>query len=144
MPGDEPSTTPEPETVATNVLELATAHTHAAVTVVVAPTQTVGEVTASTGVGLTVSVAVEKQPVGSLYVIVAVPGAGVADMPPAMPVVEPIVPIAVLLLLQVPSGAVFVSVVVAPWHTANTPPMAGGLELTVIVAVAMQPEPGSV
>lgn len=66
VPGDEPNTTPEPETVATKVLELATAQTHAAVTVVVAPTQTVGEVTASTGVGLTVSVAVVKQPVGSL------------------------------------------------------------------------------
>lgn len=73
-----------------------------------------------------------------------VPGGGVEDMPPAIPVVEPIVPIAVLLLLHVPNGAVFVKVVVPPWHTANVPPIAGGLGFTVTVAVVMQPEPGSV
>ena len=62
------------------------------------------------------------QPVGNVYVIVVDP----PDTPVTTPVVEPIVAIAVLLLLHVPPADVFVSVVVLPTQTLVTPPIAAG------------------
>jgi hypothetical protein len=88
---------------------------------------------------LTVSIAVEKQPVVvSLYVIVEVP----AVMPKAIPEELPIVATDVVLLLHVPPPVVLVSVVADPTHTLKDPLIGFGAGFTVTVVVAKQP-PGA-
>jgi hypothetical protein len=90
------------------------------------------------GAAFTVATAVVKQPVGSVYVIVDVPGA----TPNKAPFAEPIVAMPVVLLAHVPPPVVLVSVEVAPTHTDRTPPMFGGSALTVTIRTAAQPEGG--
>lgn len=63
--------------------------------------------------------------------------------PPTTPVTTPdvelIVAVPASLLLQVPPGVKLVTVPVAPTHTADVPPIAPGLALTVTVLVTLQP-----
>jgi hypothetical protein len=89
------------------------------------------------GFGLTVTAEVRKQPVGSWYVIVAVPDA----MPVTKPVIGPTVAIAVLLLLQLPLAVADVSVICDPAHIFAGPVITEGKGLMVAVAADMQPLP---
>jgi hypothetical protein len=84
---------------------------------------------------LTVTTVVRMQPVGSVYVIVAVPVA----MPETTPVVVTMVAMAMLLLLHVPAVEVFVNVVVSPRQTEAEPPITAGSGSTVTTVVAVQP-----
>jgi len=68
--------------------------------------------------------------------MVAVPAA-----PPEIKPVAPTVAIPVALLLHVPPLMASVNVVVAPAHTAVTPVMINGDELTATILVTVQPEP---
>jgi hypothetical protein len=64
------------------------------------------------------------------------------EVPEATPVTipeEPIVAIAVALLLQVPPGVALVNVMVWPWQTPTGPKMAASA-FTVTTYVALQPE----
>lgn len=61
-------------------------------------------------------------------------------MPPATPLVLSMVPTEAVLLLHVPPAVLLVSVVVAPTHTADAPPMAAGLGLMVTVMAASGPQ----
>ena len=83
------------------------------------------------GKGLTAITLVITQPVGAVSVIVVVPVA----TPVTIPLDRPMVAVPVLLLIHVPPEAASVSVEVAPMHTVDGPPIAGGIGLTVIVVV---------
>jgi len=87
------------------------------------------------GEGFTVMPVVVIQPVGNVYVIVAVP----ADMPPTVPFAAPTVPTAVLLLVQAPPADASLRVVVAPAQTVVTPVIDAGSGLTVTGVTAKQP-----
>lgn len=91
------------------------------------------------GNGSTVKVIVVKQPDGVVYVIVVVPGAGVAETPVTTPVPKPTVAIAGVLLVHVPPGTEWVSVVLLPWQTDEEPPIAAGAGVTVSTFVDVQP-----
>jgi hypothetical protein len=139
---DIPVTTPVDEpTVATVVVPLShVPPVGAPVSTIVEPMHTcipAGELVIAVGSGLTVTTAVLIQPVGSVYVIVAVVA---TETVPAVisPVSEPIAA-TVLLLLQVPPAVASNAVVVAPEHTASVPVMAAGSAFTVIVVVTGQP-----
>jgi hypothetical protein len=135
---------PEPDTVATAPFELLQPPPNGVlVSVIVLPAHTVvGPLIAPAAV-LTVTTAVVIQPPVDVYVIVAVPGAGVEDTPITTPVVDPTDAIAALLLLHVPPGVAELSVVVLPWHIVSTPVIFAGIGNTVKVIVAIQP-PGVV
>ncbi len=111
----------------------------ALLSVVVCPTHMLIVPVMLAGSGNTVNVLVVKQVLGSVYVIVAVPGAGVADMPVTMPVPKPMSAIAGVLLAHVPPDMGWVSVVVSPWHTLSVPTIAAGAGVTVTTLVAVQP-----
>lgn len=61
-------------------------------------------------------------------------------MPVKIPLEEPMVPTAGVLLLQVPPAVMCVNVVVALTHTFSVPVIAGGAVDTVTIAVVIQPE----
>lgn len=86
------------------------------------------------GSGLTVSDIVVKQPPGSAYPMIVVPGVS----PDTIPVADPILAISGLVLVQVPPPA-SVSTSVAPTQTVDDPEIAAGVGLTVTFAVAKQP-----
>jgi len=83
---------------------------------------------------LTVTVLDEVHPVGSIYVMDAVPVATVVNVPAdgSITATEP------LPLVQVPPEDASVSVVVAPAHKDVVPPMAAGDELTITGAETLQ------
>ena len=93
------------------------------------------------GSGFTVTTTVDIQPVGKLYVIVAVR----AVVPVAVPVTSTVLPVAkmetteVLLLLQVPDGVTSLRLVVEPWQTLSIPNIDPGSGFTVTTAVAVHP-----
>jgi len=60
-------------------------------------------------------------------------------MPVIIPVPEPTVATAVLVLLHAPPGVASLTVVVAPVHRDKTPEMAAGNGLTVIVVIEAHP-----
>jgi hypothetical protein len=91
------------------------------------------------GSGNTEKVIVAIQEEGVVYVIVVVPGAGVAETPPAMPVANPTLPIAGVLLDHVPPATGCDNVVVRPWHTELAPTIAAGAGVTVTTSVEIQP-----
>ena len=91
------------------------------------------------GVGSTVNVMVVKQPDGNVYVIVAVPGAGVADTPVTTPVPIPTLAVAGALLVHVPPAVGCVRVVVSPSHTDVAPTIGAGAAVTVATTVLVQP-----
>ena len=99
-------------------------------------TQTVFAPVIDPGNGFTETNLVAKHPVElRIYETVDVP----ADSPVTIPVAEPILAIAVNELVQVPPEVALVNVVLAPAQTAEDPAIAAGEELTVIVAVEVQP-----
>ena len=85
------------------------------------------------GVVLTVTTAVRKQDVAvMMYDIVVVP----ALTPVTIPVPEPMVPTAVLLLDHVPPPVELVKAVIEPAHTDSVPLIAFGKAFTVTTRVA--------
>ena len=72
-----------------------------------------------------------------MNVIIVVPAA----MPATMPVREPTVAVAVVLLLQVPAPLASLSAVVLPVHTVVVPVMAAGSGTTFTVVVALHNPP---
>lgn len=89
------------------------------------------------GPGVIVSVRVATQPVGSVYVMVAVP----VTTPVTTPLDEPIATVEGSLLLHDPPADASVSVALAPAHSVARPVMAPGSGLTVSIAVTEQPGP---
>ncbi len=88
-------------------------------------------------IGLTNTGIVTKQPEVSEYVIVALP----PEMPVTIPVKEPIVAIALLLLLQLPPAVVSLSAITELSHTVSGPDIAAGTEHGGIFAVALFKNP---
>jgi hypothetical protein len=76
-------------------------------------------------------------PEASEYVIVTVPD----DIPFTMPLAEPTVATALLLLLHVPPASVLERVAVGPSQTVLAPVIAAGVPVTVTVCIAGQPAP---
>lgn len=105
----------------------------------VLPWQILIEPVMAAGMGCTVNTDVVKQVLGKVYVMIVVPGGGVADMPVTRPVPKPTVAIAGLLLVHVPLGTGWLSVVVNPSHTLNVPVIATGAGVTVTTIVDVQP-----
>lgn len=110
--------------------------------VIEAATQTVPGpvITPAFGSGFTVNGVVTRQPVGKVYVIVAVPTA----MPVTTPEDVPIAAVPVALLLHVPPPEASVSVVVKVRQTCVVPPIEAGSGFTVTGAVTKQPVPAAV
>lgn len=133
VPGPTPTATPVVEPiVATDVVPLLhVPPTVEVLNVVDAPWQILVVPVMAAGNGITVNVFVVKQLLGSVYVIIVVPGAGVADTPPTTPDAIPTVPIAGVLLVHVPAGTAWVNVVVRPSHTEEAPVIATGAGVTV-------------
>jgi hypothetical protein len=104
----------------------------ASVTVIVLPTQTVVLPAMVSGSAFTVSVLVMIQPVGKVYVIMAVPGV------PPVAIEPPMETTPILLLLHVPPPVASVSVTDKPVQMPRGPPIAAGNGLTVIVSRAIQ------
>lgn len=104
--------------------------------VVVYPVHTVSEPVIAEGVALTVIGFVAMQPVGNVYVSVAVP----AETPVQMPVHAPTTAIVVLLLvhpqLVLPEEPNDDD---DPAHTVDAPDIAAGNGLTVTTAITRQP-----
>jgi hypothetical protein len=131
-----PLTTPLVLTVATLVLALL--HTCPDVveeSVVLLPAQTVCVPVIAAGVLVTDVAKVLWQPVESVYDMVVRPPMTAL----LIPVAEPIVATAVLLLAHVPPAGVAEYVVVAPEHTEAEPLIAEGVVFTVTTLVAKQP-----
>lgn len=85
--------------------------------------------------GLTVMVFVTIQPSPKEYDMVAVPEV----IPVTIPDNEPTAATEELLLVQTPPETELLSIIVVPTQTEDGPVIAPGAELTVTVAVAMQP-----
>ena len=136
VPADTPLTRPEPvptEAIA-ELLLLHVAVPDGSLTVVAPPTQMVVGPVIADGNGLTVTGWVAIQPVGKVYVIVA--------MPALTPATEPDVPTvatAVLLLVHAPPVVPFVNPVVEPTQTTGVPPIVAGRGLTVRITDTAQP-----
>ena len=112
----------------------------ASVKVVVNPEQTTSVPSIAVVRGFTVTTAVMIQPVGNVYVIVAVLVA--ATTPPVTtPVKDPMLAVPVELLLHVPPAVASVNVVVSPEQTLRVPSIAVGNGLTVTIVVITQPVP---
>ena len=137
VPAKTPVTKPLPEpTVATVVVPLLhVPPVVASLKLVVKPAQTFKVPVIAEGNGLTVKIAVVIQPVGKVYVIVALPLA----TPVITPVPEPAVAIVISLLLQLPPTVTSLNVVVKPEQTLSVPDIDDGSGLTVIIAVILQP-----
>jgi hypothetical protein len=102
--------------------------------VVVPPAHTLSVPPIAAGRGFTVIDVVLWQPVGRLYVIVAVP----VVTPVTVPVADPTATL--LLPLHVPPGVLFVKVTCDPTHTLVLPPaIPAGKGFTVNVAVLKHP-----
>jgi hypothetical protein len=133
VPADMPVTTPVVAMVPTAVVP--DDHVPPVVvvaSVVVAPVHTCNVPVMAAGAAETVTVLVEKQPVGSVYEM--------DDVPLVMPVTTPVtfmVPTDGLLLLHVPPAVVHASVIVAAGQTLAAPVMAAGSAFIVTIAVAV-------
>ena len=142
MPAETPCpvTMPVAEpTVATAVLLL----THAppedtSDKVIVVPEQTTLGPVIADGSGFTVMTVVAMQPVARVYVDTQVLGIPTIA-PVAIPEDEPMVAIAVLLLLHVPPVGASLNVIVDPEQTLLGPEIFPGNGFTVIVVAAIQP-----
>jgi hypothetical protein len=102
--------------------------------VVVVPAQALLVPVMAPGASSVVNTVVVRQPVPSVYDIVAVPVATVVTMPD----VEPIVATPVLSLVHIPPPVALVRVVL-PEHNDVVPPIAAGFANTDMVRVARQP-----
>ena len=135
VPEATPVTTPVPVPMFTLVLLLL--HTPPgvpSVRVMVEPMHTVAGPSMDEGVGLMVTAAVVKQPVGRVYVINTRP----AVTPVTRPEDEPMVAIAVFPLSHVPPTEQDNNVLV-PGQARRVPVIEDGCGLTVNVAVLLQP-----
>ena len=135
MAGD-PTATPvtTPETTSTVALDrslLLQVPPPASFKVAVEPMQTLVVPVIPAGTGLTVNVSVVMQPVGNVYVIVAVPNA----TPVTTPAFTSTVAFDKSLLLHVPLAVASLSAMAALTHTLFGPVIAAGNGLTVIVAL---------
>ncbi len=140
VPGVRPVTTPVPETVHTTVLVLAQATKGVVVlSVMVLPAHTVVGPVIGAGMAATLTTVVVIQPPEEVYVMVAVPGAGVADTPVIRPLPLTMEAIALLLLLHVPPGVAELRVVEIPWQTVVMPVMFAGMGNTVKVLMVIHP-----
>jgi len=139
VPGFTPNTIPVDEP--TVALPLDVVHVPPGlvgqVSVVVLPThiEPEGVATIAPGRGLTVKIAIERQPAPIVYLIVSSPGV----MPHAIPVAEPTVPIAVKTLLHTPPGVLQESDVQDPTQTLVVPVIGAVVAFTVTTAVVEQP-----
>ncbi len=147
MPGagvdDTPVTIPPPEvTVAMAGLPLLQVPEGVAeLRVVVFPWHMVRVPVIFAGIGNTVNTLVVTQPPVVVYVIVAVPGAGVADTPVTTPPPVVILAIAGVLLAHVPPADGGVNVTLKPWHTDVGPVIGADAGVTVIVTAEEHPAP---
>jgi hypothetical protein len=96
------------------------------------PWQKVAVPPIAAGDGYTVTMAVVRQPVGSVYVIVAVEVVVTVAAPVTTPVLEPTVATLVLLLLHVPPPA-SLKFVVNPAQTDRVPVIVLGNESTLTI-----------
>ena len=103
--------------------------------IVVRPKQTLLMPLTATGSGFTVTPTVAIQPVGKVYVIIAVP----ASAPPTVPVPTPTTATEISLLDQTPPAVISVSAIVNPAQTFVVPVMAAGSAYTVTIVLARQP-----
>ena len=135
-PAVTPVTIPPGVTVASKILLLLQVPPGvASVSAIVNPTHTVDGPMMAEGSESTVTTAVEAQPDGQLYDIVAVPKATPVTTPAGLIVATP-----VLLLLQVPPPGPNKESV-DPTHSVPAPMTGPGEGFTVTVAVAAQPDP---
>ena len=126
-------TTPEPSTVATEVLLLVQLPPPLVVdNVVLPPVHKFGEPDKADGKACTVNTLEVRQPVGNLYVIFAVPGV----TPFTTPLDTPTTATKVFPLDHVPPVEAVLSVPDKPWHIAAGPVIVSGTGLTVINLVA--------
>ena len=131
-----PVTTPVEATVAIPIsLLLHVPPAVGSLRLVVNPIQNVVFPAMAEGNGFTVKLVAALQPVGSVYVINALP----AKTPETTPEPEPTVAIPVLLLVHEPPPEASVNNVISPWHTYVLPAIADGSGFTVIGIVVMQP-----
>jgi hypothetical protein len=129
VPAEMPATTPAVNpTIAMLVLSLFQVPLPPSLKVVFEPAQTIVGPVIAEGKGLTDTTVATLQPVGSTYVIPAVP----VDTPVTIPVVRPIVAF-VLLLLHEPPAMLSLKTVVKPMQTLGAPDIADGNGLTVII-----------
>ena len=138
MPEDRPETIPLVPTEATDgTLLLQVPPGVPSVKLIVELTQTLLLLpTIETGVRLTVIMVFAIHPVGSVKVMVVVPG----ERPVTSPDTDPTVPTVVLLLLHAPLPEPSERVTVAPWHINPAPAaIADGNPLTVTLVVIRQP-----
>ena len=131
-PVNTPVTTPEETVAIPGALLLQAPNGVASLKLVVSPWHTTGLPAIDAGNGLTVTIADDIHPVGSLYVIVAVPN---GPVPVTKPVMKSTLAVPGTLLLHVPDGVKSLNCVVRPEHTFNAPVIAAGNGFTVIVAV---------
>ena len=101
------------------------------------PMQTVDGPVRGAGVVLTVTVMPVEQPVGIVYLIIAMPGV----TPVTTPVLKPTVAMAGVLLLQVPPGIASLTVIAVPMHKTEGPTIGAGSGLTLTTVVVEQPVP---
>lgn len=98
--------------------------------VVVAPWQTFNEPVIELGNGFTAIDILMLQPVGTVYIIVALPIALPVTSPDAFTLAIPGAD-----ELHVPPLTLLVNIVVEPIHTCDAPPIAGGVAFTFAVRV---------
>ncbi len=133
-----PLTTPVDDTVPiTGLLLLQVPPGVALLNVVVCPTHTLVPPVITAGSAFTENTAVLRQPVESVYVILAVPAVPVV----IVPVLEPIAAVPGASLNHVPPAGSALSVTEVPWQVLSVEPIAPGNAFTVATAVTLQPEP---
>jgi hypothetical protein len=139
VPADMPLTTPEPKPMVAmpGQATLQVPPAGEPMAVVVDPAHTCKVPVMAVGSGLMSTTTERWQPVGSVYIMLAVPDV----RPDTMPVPAPTVATAVLLLLQVPPVLVVLSVVVCPTQALVLPVITAGSGFTVATAVRWQPVP---
>ncbi len=126
---------PPAVTVATDVgLLLHNPPVVASCSTVIAPAHTFIVPVIVAGRVFTVTIALLLQPVGSVYVIVAVPGFIPLTVPVKFTVAIPVFP-----LLHVPPVVRSLNKVVAPGHMLKPPVMTAGSGLTVTVTLVLHP-----
>ena len=138
VPAETPVTVPPPLIVAIAKLPLAHVPPPGVLpSVVWAPSHTASVPVMAVGIGFTVATTVSKQPLGAVYVMVAVP----AKTPVTTPVAPSTVATPALLLVQLPPGVAFAKAVVAPTHNEAVPVIAAGDAMTVTTPGVEQPAP---
>ena len=138
VPGVTSATTPVEPTVATEALSLLHVPPLTASLSVILNCGQLDAVPVMPGIeAITFTEVAVVQPVGSVYIIAAVPAE--TPCPVTIPVVEPTVAREVLLLLHVPPPAASDKLRLAPEQTEPLPVMAAGSGLTVTIVLTEHP-----